>query len=103
MPTKRPKDPSTRLDQIGDTLSQLLQQQTDTLISDDTPLSEEAVFAAIRFIEAIQHGGMTEEEFMHNCSSDWRILRHELDPNFPAEEKVTPHTLPEPRKRSRLL
>jgi hypothetical protein len=54
MAVKRPRTAVNLLDQVGDTIAQFLQQQMDALTSDDTPLSEEAVPAAIHLIEAIQ-------------------------------------------------
>jgi len=100
MAANRSRTAANFIDQVGDGLAQLLQQQTDALTSDDTPLSEAAVPAAIHFIEAIQRGGLTEEQYREQYRENWNTLMRELDPNHP--DLQTP-TQPEQRRRSRLL
>jgi hypothetical protein len=95
MAAKRARTAVNILDLVDDGLAQLLQQQTDALTSDDTPLSEEAAPASIHFIEAIQYGGLTEEQYKEQHPDNWRILMRELDPNY--IDPQTPAQQPEQR------
>jgi hypothetical protein len=101
MASKATRTARQSVDLVADTLAQLLQQQTDAITSDDTPLPEEAVPAAIHFIEAIQYGGLTEAQYKEQYRENWNILMRELDPNY--IDPQTPAQQPEQRRRSRLL
>jgi hypothetical protein len=81
-------------------LMKVLDSLGGALVSDDTPLSEAAVPAAIHFIEAIQHGGLTEQQYREQHRENWNTLMRELDPNHP---DLQGPAQPEPRRRSRLL
>jgi len=100
MASKATRTARQSVDLVADTLMQLLQQQADALTSDDTPLSESALPAAMHFIETIQDGGLTEEQYREQYRENWNILMRELDPNHP---DLQGPAQPEPRRRSRLL
>ena len=81
-------------------LMQKVASLAGALTSDDTPLSEEAIQPCIHFIEAIQYGGLTEEQYREQYRENWNVLMRELDPNHP---DLQPPEQPEQRRRSRLL